>query len=121
MIDDVHLGRPPVRGWVLGIDIDGVKHPVAMVEGSTENTTLVRELLIEHASSTAQCAPPTVPARSMCRPSSRRASELARPTPGGAATSLREGNDRDSACRQVELHVLNPVSPSFDAGHLGRV
>ena len=30
----------------LGIDIDGVKHPLSLVEGSTENTTLVRELLV---------------------------------------------------------------------------
>lgn len=30
----------------LGIDIDGVKHPLAVVEGSTENTTLVRGLLV---------------------------------------------------------------------------
>lgn len=29
----------------LGIDIDGTKHPLSLVEGSTENTTLVRELL----------------------------------------------------------------------------
>jgi len=30
----------------LGIDADGVKHPLNVVEGSTENTTLVRELLV---------------------------------------------------------------------------
>jgi putative transposase len=30
----------------LGIDIDGVKHPLAVAEGSTENTTLVRGLLV---------------------------------------------------------------------------
>ena len=30
----------------LGIDIDGVKHPLAVVEGSPENTTLVRGLLV---------------------------------------------------------------------------
>jgi transposase-like protein len=30
----------------LGIDIDGTKHPLAVVEGSTENTTLVRGLLV---------------------------------------------------------------------------
>lgn len=30
----------------LGIDIDGHKHPLALVEGSTENATLVRDLLI---------------------------------------------------------------------------
>ena len=32
--------------WSLGIDIDGTKHPLAVVEGSTENTTPVRSLLV---------------------------------------------------------------------------
>jgi putative transposase len=30
----------------LGIGIDGVRHPLALVEGSTENATLVTELLV---------------------------------------------------------------------------
>ena len=30
----------------LGIDIDGVKHPLSLVEGSTENTTLVTDLIV---------------------------------------------------------------------------
>ena len=30
----------------LGIDIDGVKHPLSLVEGSTENATLVSDLLV---------------------------------------------------------------------------
>jgi putative transposase len=30
----------------LGIDIDGVKHPLALVEGSTANATLVTDLLV---------------------------------------------------------------------------
>ena len=30
----------------LGIDMDGVKHPLALVEGSTDNATLVTELLV---------------------------------------------------------------------------
>src|SRR3954469_17486890 len=30
----------------LGIDIDGTKHPLALVEGSTENATLVTELIV---------------------------------------------------------------------------
>jgi transposase-like protein len=30
----------------LGIGIDGVKHPLALVEGSTENATLVTDLLV---------------------------------------------------------------------------
>jgi hypothetical protein len=30
----------------LGIDLDGVKHPLALAEGTTENATLVCELLV---------------------------------------------------------------------------
>jgi putative transposase len=30
----------------LGIDIDGIKHPLSLVEGSTENATLVTELIV---------------------------------------------------------------------------
>ncbi len=45
MIDGVHFADH-LRVVALGIDIDGVKHPLALVEGSTENTTLVRGLLV---------------------------------------------------------------------------
>ena len=45
MIDGVHFGESCCV-VALGIDIDGVKHPLSLVEGSTENTTLVRELLV---------------------------------------------------------------------------
>ncbi len=31
----------------LGIGIDGTKHPLALVEGSTENATLVRDLMVD--------------------------------------------------------------------------
>ena len=31
----------------LGIDIDGHKHPLALVEGDTENATLVKDLLVD--------------------------------------------------------------------------
>jgi putative transposase len=45
MIDGVHFAESCcVVG--LGIGIDGVKHPLALVEGSTENATLVTELLV---------------------------------------------------------------------------
>ena len=46
--DDDRRGalRRPLCVVALGIDIDGVKHPLALVEGSTENTTLVRGLLV---------------------------------------------------------------------------
>jgi hypothetical protein len=45
MIDGVHFGEHPCV-VALGIDLDGTKHPLALVEGSTENTTLARELLV---------------------------------------------------------------------------
>jgi putative transposase len=45
MVDGVHFGEH-CAVVALGIDIDGVKHPLALVEGSTENATLVTELLV---------------------------------------------------------------------------
>jgi transposase-like protein len=45
MIDGVHFADH-LCVVALGIDIDGTKHPLALVEGSTENTTLVRSLLV---------------------------------------------------------------------------
>ena len=44
MIDGVHFGEHCCV-VALGIGIDGVKHPLALVEGSTENATLVTDLL----------------------------------------------------------------------------
>jgi putative transposase len=45
MVDGVHFGEHTCV-VALGIDIDGVKHPLALVEGSTENATLVTELIV---------------------------------------------------------------------------
>ena len=45
MIDGVHFADH-LCVVALGIDIEGTKHPLALVEGSTENTTLVRSLLV---------------------------------------------------------------------------
>ena len=45
MVDGVHFGEHCCV-VALGIDIDGVKHPLALVEGSTENATLVTDLLV---------------------------------------------------------------------------
>jgi putative transposase len=45
MVDAVHFGEHTCV-VALGIDIDGVKHPLSLVEGSTENTTLVTELIV---------------------------------------------------------------------------
>jgi putative transposase len=44
MIDGVHFADH-LCVVALGIDIDGTKHPLGLVEGSTENTTVVRSLL----------------------------------------------------------------------------
>ena len=45
MIDGVYFAEH-LCVVALGIDIDGTKYPLAVVEGSTENTTLVRSLLV---------------------------------------------------------------------------
>jgi transposase-like protein len=44
MIDGINFGEH-LCVCALGIDIDGVKHPLALVEGDTENTTVVTDLL----------------------------------------------------------------------------
>src|SRR5260370_33694620 len=46
MIDGVHFAESCCI-VALGIDIEGVKHPLALVEGSTENATLVTDLLVD--------------------------------------------------------------------------
>lgn len=45
LVDGVHFGEHTCV-VALGIGIDGTKHPLALVEGSTENATLARELLV---------------------------------------------------------------------------
>jgi transposase-like protein len=45
MVDGVHFGEH-LLVVALGIGIDGTKHPLAVVEGSTENATLVTGLLV---------------------------------------------------------------------------
>jgi putative transposase len=46
MVDGVHFAEH-LCVVALGIDINGVKHPLAIVEGSTENATLVRALMVD--------------------------------------------------------------------------
>ncbi len=46
MIDGVHFADSCCV-VALGIGIDGTKHPLALVEGSTENATLATELLVD--------------------------------------------------------------------------
>jgi len=45
LVDGVHFAETCCV-VALGIDIEGTKHPLALVEGSTENATLVSDLLI---------------------------------------------------------------------------
>lgn len=45
LLDGVHFAEHCCV-VALGIDITGVKHPLALVEGSTENATLARDLLV---------------------------------------------------------------------------
>jgi putative transposase len=45
MLDGVHFGEH-LCVVALGIGIDGIKHPLAVVEGDTENTTVVSDLLV---------------------------------------------------------------------------
>ena len=44
MVDGVHFGESCCV-VALGIDSDGTKHPLALVEGATENATVVTDLL----------------------------------------------------------------------------
>jgi putative transposase len=46
MIDGVHFADH-VCVVALGIDVTGKKHPLALVEGDTENATVVRDLLVD--------------------------------------------------------------------------
>ena len=45
MVDGVHFGEHTCV-VALGIDIDGTKRPLALVEGSTKNATPVTELIV---------------------------------------------------------------------------
>ena len=45
MVDGVHFGEHCCV-VALGIGIDGTKHPLSLVEGSTENATLVTDLIV---------------------------------------------------------------------------
>src|SRR3954467_8179678 len=45
MVDGVHFGEFCCV-VALGIDLDGIKHPLALVEGATENATVVTDLLV---------------------------------------------------------------------------
>jgi putative transposase len=46
MVDEVHFGEHCCI-MALGIGIDGTKHPLSLVEGSTENATLVTKLCVD--------------------------------------------------------------------------
>ena len=71
LIDGVHFAEHTCV-VALGIAIDGTKHPLALVEGCTENATLARELLVGCASVAwrspgRSCASSTAPRRCAAR------------------------------------------------------
>jgi putative transposase len=59
MIDGVHFGEHCCI-VALGIGLDGTKHPLALGEGSTENATLVTELLVGLRDRGLDVTPPTL-------------------------------------------------------------
>src|SRR5262249_12578297 len=44
-IDGLHIGNDLVLVAALGIDADGHKHPLALIEGATENAAVVQALI----------------------------------------------------------------------------
>jgi putative transposase len=44
-IDGLHIGNDLVLVAALGIDGEGHKHPLALIEGATENTAVVQALI----------------------------------------------------------------------------
>jgi len=80
MIDGVYFAEH-LCVVALGIDIDGTKHPLGLVEGSTENTTVVKSLLTRGCATEAR----TPPSRSSrCWTAPRRS----RPASAKCSTSL---------------------------------
>ena len=75
MVDGVHFADH-LCVVALGIDIEGTKHPLALVEGSTENTTLVRGLLVGLRERGLDVTRPSSTARRRCRRRSRRSSTI---------------------------------------------
>ena len=57
-IDSLHIGNDLILVAALGIDADGNKHPLGLIEGATENAAAVRALidnLIERGLDPAVC------------------------------------------------------------------
>jgi putative transposase len=44
-IDGIHIGDDLVLVAAIGIDGEGVKHPLGLIEGATENATVVQALI----------------------------------------------------------------------------
>jgi transposase-like protein len=89
MIDGVHFAQSCCI-VALGIGIDGVKHPLALVEGSKENATLVTGLLVDLRERGLDVTRPMLVGIDGSKALLALAAELDRTHPGAAA-SLREG------------------------------
>lgn len=109
MIDGMYFAE---HLWALGIDIDGTKHPLGLVEGSTEYATVVTELLTGPRERGLGTTTPTPPSRP--RPCSRRSrGSWTSLTPGPPAASARACTRRSrcsaSTCRPRWPERSNPI------------
>ena len=99
-IDGLHLGDDLVLVAAIGVNGEGNKHPLALVEGATENAATVQALLDNLVS---RGLDPTVPrlslstARKRCR--RRSAAPWVRPPRSSAARSTRRATSWN-ACRK---------------------
>lgn len=102
-IDGLHLGDDLVLVAAIGVDGEGNKHPLALVEGATENAATVQALLdnlisrgLDRSTRRCQdCSSPT--ARRRCR--RRSAAPSVRPLRSSAARSTRRATSWN-ACRK---------------------
>jgi putative transposase len=94
MIDGVHFaGHTCVVA--LGIDIEGTKHPLAVVEGDTENATLVTGLLVDLARARARRHHADLVRPRRCQGADRRGEGRLRP-PGDRSMSTAQDPQRQA-------------------------
>jgi len=95
MIDGVHFAESCCV-VALGIDIEGPKHPLALVEGSTENATLVTTLLVdqgERGLNVTRCHPPDARRPRRVQGPAQGSARRARP-PGDPTLPTAQGSER---------------------------
>jgi len=114
MVDGVHLGEHPCV-VALGIGIDGTKHPLALVEGSTENATLVTDLIVGLRERGLDVTRPVLPCSTGPRRCAAPWSMCSTTRCSSAANSHKIRNVRDRLPREAALGGHRP----YAAEHLG--